>query len=88
MVAVTGTPSINIYRQFALDGGTGYFTREDEAANQLLRTYVGDVLVADYGAKLATLSPGETFTLPMKYAGGLLFDRLLFEGVGAGTGVR
>ena len=85
MSAVSGAPAINLYLSSDPQGGTGYLTDTNAAAEQARTTLSPN---PEFGVALANINAQQSYTLPPDF-----FDyhypyysRFLFEGAGIGEG--
>ena len=81
MRAASGNPAINIYTSVETNGGTGYLTDTNIAAQQ-----ADTSTSTSYGVSVGTVSPGHPCTIPsVAFVWGGT-QHLLFEGAGIGEG--
>jgi hypothetical protein len=81
-----GSPAINLYAAYGTNTGTGYLTDTNVAAAQFTKEYLGDQLIFDYSKELGTISPNQSYNLPLNTDGTLRYTNFLFEGTGTGSG--
>lgn len=71
------SPSINLYAQYDTNGGVGYLTDPNAAAQQV---------ASPYGNDLARITSTQNYNLPVYGDGSLKYSHFLFEGAGIGSG--
>jgi hypothetical protein len=86
MSSVSGNPAINLYRSYDANGSASYLSDTNAAAAQFTQYYFGDQLIFDYSQKLGTISPNQTYTLPVSTDGTPDYTHFIFEGAGIGEG--
>lgn len=87
---VSGNPGINLYNSVETNGGTGYLTSTNIAAQQSAITNVAGYGYGYYqigsGVAIARITNGATFTFPASYFTNSGNKYFLFEGAGIGSG--
>ena len=90
MSAVNGSPAINLYDSVETNGGIGYLTNTNIAAQQCLAYAHGtspyNVYYTGPGAPIANVTSESSFTFPANYLTNSGNDYFLFEGAGIGKG--
>jgi hypothetical protein len=86
MSASSGSPAINLYAQFDTNGSPAYLTDTNAAAAQFTRYYLNNQLSFDFSKKLSTISPNQSYTVPVYTDGTPEWTHFLFEGCGIGRG--
>jgi hypothetical protein len=81
-----GNPQLNMYYQYATDGGTSYLTDTNSAAAQFTQVFLSGQLVFDYSQAVGVVNANTNFTLPVSEGGILLNSNFLFEGASPGGG--
>jgi hypothetical protein len=85
-----GSPAINLYDSVETNGGTGYLTDTNIAAQQCLAYAHGsspyDVYFTGPGAAIAKITTNTVFTFPASYFTNASTRHFLFEGAGIGSG--
>jgi hypothetical protein len=88
--SASGNPAINLYNSVETNGGTGYLTDTNIAAQQSALTFSGgspySYQVTGMGAAIAQVANGTTFTFPASYFTNSANKYFLFEGAGIGSG--
>jgi len=81
------SPSINLYTSVETNGGIGYLTDTNIAAQQCaLVTNSSSPYIGGPGAGIATITPSSSYTFPANYFGNGTNHYFLFEGAGEGSG--
>jgi hypothetical protein len=90
MSPVSGSPAINLYDSVETNGGTGYLTDTNIAAQKCLAYAHGtspyNVYYTGPGAPIAKITPSLSFTFPASYFTNSGNKYFLFEGAGIGSG--
>lgn len=77
-----GYPTVNLYAAYGTNSGTGYLSDTNVAADQFIQLYLDNQLIMDYSKKVGTISPGQSYNLPLSSDGTPQYTNFLVEAAG------